>query len=215
MRRSEAQVSSEMENLTMPSTFSRDVALVVLGAGLSNRYGIVDKLGDKLGSKPVSHHLLDSVDGLEFGQKILVSRSQSWTKEYGRNGFDLIENTSPELGMSHSLGLAISAASKTNFILVCLADMPLVPRPHLEAILETASKDGAPVVTAGLEYKGPPALFSIHHLRRLKLRGDVGAKGLLRDSTTVFLNDALLQDIDREDDLLRAKSYLERTNYLS
>jgi len=81
-----------------------DVACLVLASGLSERFGVADKLSETLCGKPVLDHVLDTVMSMGFGENFIVSQGRAHT------GFTAIMNKAPENGQGHALRLGLSAA---------------------------------------------------------------------------------------------------------
>src|SRR5690606_372676 len=101
------------------------LAVALLAAGGSTRFGVADKLAANLGGRPLigwaaaagralpaDHHLLIASAGAPFDAAAL--------------GYRLIVNPRPEQGMAHSLHLAAQAAREAGAqaLLILLADMP-------------------------------------------------------------------------------------------
>lgn len=122
------------------------------------------------------------------------------TEYYSAIGFEVITNTKPQLGQSHSLQLAVRAAERTEVkaLLILLADMPFVSAKHIAAIaaqnILTASTEGTRAM--------PPALFPRScWLDLLQTTGDAGARTLLANAHLVSAPPHELCDIDVPADL--------------
>lgn len=172
--------------------------LIVLGAGLSSRFGS-DKLSAELNGRALATHLLDAVAPLQFAQMLLIARGQGWTDQFRAAGFDLLANPAPQLGQSSSLRIALSAAN-AEYVLVMLADMPFVSTGHIEAISDAFAKSDGVVASHGRGRSGPPAMFRRSMLERTELRGDKGARDLLNQAVLVFTDARELLDVDTTDD---------------
>lgn len=180
------------------SAFSQ-TSLIVLGAGLSSRFGS-DKLAADLGGRPLATHLLSAIEPIAFAQKILVARGQDWTRGFADAGFEVLANSFPQLGLSSSLRIALSRASGQN-VLVMLADMPFVSNRHLRSIEAAfSSHPGHAVASIFLACRSPPALFNREVLAHEILDGDQGARTLLDFAIAVPAQPGELRDIDRPSD---------------
>ncbi|KMQ92624.1 xanthine and co dehydrogenases maturation family [Lasius niger] len=174
-------------------------------AGYGTRFSAeADKLGALLDNKPVAHHLLDSVKGFAWAQKILVCRKTSlWATSYQAAGFELIFNEKAQDGMSSSLKKAVlSAHPEITHLFICLADMPFISQNHLKKMLE-ALEAGKAIASQSENYKGPPAIFALKDLQKLPETGKRGARSLLQEALFISCPPQEIKDIDRKEDLKR------------
>lgn len=177
-----------------------DVAVAVLAAGRSERYG-ADKLMVPFGGIPLGLHIGKTLSTLGFGWRLVICGKESPLRHsYSELGFTVVENAAPENGQSHSLHLAVRAAQATavRALLIVLADMPFVTSEHLEKMGAshhlTASSDGRVPM--------PPALFPrALWPDLLSMRGDSGARHLLTNAQLVNASANELRDIDVPQDL--------------
>ena len=177
------------------------IAVLVLGAGAGSRYADGDKLSAIIGGKPVAHHILQVVDGFPWAQRIVTCREYApWTQAYADAGFTLALTEDVETGMLGSLHRGLRAISQ-EWVLICLADMPLVPRLHIEQLLQSAQSCAAPVIASSSgAYRGPPALCRTDYLRTLPLAGEGGARSLLPQADFVEQAVPAFADIDTVND---------------
>ncbi|MGP4669626.1 nucleotidyltransferase family protein [Agrobacterium pusense] len=184
------------------------IALIVLGAGFSSRFGELDKLGADVGGLPLSHHVLNAVQTFTWKSKILVCQgSPAWMRAYADAGFMLAVNERPERGMLSSLWAGLDLLKDETHVLVCLADMPFVPVEHFARLLSTMKKAGKPAVACKAEdYCGPPAIFSVEALKQLPHLGEGGARALLTNALFVECSRDELFDVDTEEDQKTAVS---------
>lgn len=181
-------------------TAHSDIAVAVLAAGRSERYG-ADKLMVPLGGIPLGLRIGNTLSTLDFGWRFAICGTGSSLRDpYSKLGFTVIENATPEDGQSHSLHLAVRAAQETaaKALLVVLGDMPFVTAEHLEEIgashVLTASTTGSTPM--------PPALFPrALWPDLLGTNGDSGARQLLRQAHLVTASANELRDIDVPQDL--------------
>ncbi|MCW2362405.1 MULTISPECIES: NTP transferase domain-containing protein [Sphingobium] len=191
------------------------LAVALLAAGRSTRFGAADKLAADLGGRALigwaaeagrtveaAHHLLVAPAGVDWGSHA--------------PGYRLVVNSRPEAGMAHSLGLAAAAAQEAgaSALMVLLADMPFVTAEHLDAVLGQFATDGASAVFScspeGVAQ--PPALFPARAFADLQaLEGDRGAQGLATGSALVNADARLLLDVDTPEDLAWARAMVTNT----
>lgn len=101
-----------------------DLLIAILAAGAGSRFN-GEKLAAPLCGKPLGHWALDAA--LEVHCPVIwIGSSSSLDLASGR--CDAVLNKSPDLGISHTIALAINAAvaRDAQHLLVMLADMPLV-----------------------------------------------------------------------------------------
>lgn len=179
------------------------VAVLLLAAGASRRFGNEDKLLTGLAGKPLALHAAGSIDALSPGRRIAICASEALAEPLRELGFEIVWNAEPDKGQSHSIALGVEAAGDAEAILICLADMPFVSPAHLQRLLDEFDQDSAAVVasTAGGAAM-PPALFGKRHFSALRLlEGDRGARALLAGARLVLADACELADIDRPRDL--------------
>lgn len=186
---------------------TRKVAVIVLAAGKSRRFGVRDKLLSNYRGKPLSAHVAASLLGLPYSFGVVVTSNPLVAGLFKQARFRplFLKNST---GQSDSLkaGLRYVRKHGASHALVLLGDMPNVPRQHLKKMVATAGIH--PLISKSGNTVLPPALIPLHLLPKLlHLRGDVGAGRILKcHPSTRFLpldmNGAL--DIDENNDRARA-----------
>lgn len=191
-------------------------AVLMLAAGASRRFKGGDKLLAELDGRTVLDHAAANLPQDPALRKLAVipagDRERRAVLE--RRGWQIVENEQAHLGQSSSLraGIeAISADAAVDQVIVLLADMPFVQPAHIEAMRGSADNPNTTCVMS--ECDGillPPALFKRCHFEALTdLDGDRGAKSVFEaiahGSLTVPLLPVQAADIDRAEDLLRAR----------
>lgn len=184
-----------------------DIAVILLAAGGSRRFGPADKLLAPLAGEPLALHAAKRMAELAPLRLIAVCCDGDGTLagQLAVLGFDIVVNADEALGLSRSLmcGIAEAARTPAAAALVMLADMPFVTLEHLREILARFDAVDAPVVastdgTAAM----PPALFARALFGSLQAgKGDRGAKALLADAVLVSAAACELADIDRPEEL--------------
>jgi molybdenum cofactor cytidylyltransferase len=182
------------------------IAVVLLAAGRGERFGGA-KLAVDLSGQPVACHAAAMLAGLSFAHRIVVAGPH--TPDLAAFGFQAVPLDPPGAPQSRSLAIGIAAAQAlgADAVLVALADMPLVLRAHVEALV--AAFDGDRIGSRADGVMMPPAIFGAVHFDELSgLSGDRGAGRLLSGAPCVELPPAAALDIDRPDDLDRARKLL-------
>ncbi|KAA9368257.1 NTP transferase domain-containing protein [Ochrobactrum quorumnocens] len=186
------------------------IAVMVLGAGRSQRFKGGDKLDQFLLGKPVAHYVLAALRGFHWGRKIVVCRSKpAWMQAYVDDGFVRAEIDNADAGMAGSIHRGLSEITTQPWVMICLADMPLISRGHIEELLAAFSANrAATVATKAASGFCPPAIFPRALLGKLPKTGDDGAKALLGDAHGPVAADSMMRDIDTIADLQMAAQYL-------
>ncbi|HTG37191.1 nucleotidyltransferase family protein [Sphingomonas sp.] len=188
---------------------AEDVALILLAAGRSERFGDRDKLEQPYLAEPIGFHVVTALEAVPFHTRIAVV---SGTRlDYAARGYRVVVNDHPEQGQGGSLALGIAALRTTgaNAVLIALADMPRVTAAHIYRLLDTAVGEAAVVASSDGVCPMPPALFGAAHFDALSaLTGDAGARNLVRAGHHVVTSPAELVDIDTPEQLesLRQKA---------
>ena len=187
-----------------------DVAVILLAAGLSHRFG-PSKLSVPFRGKPLALHAAEMLDEIAFARRICV-----WSRNTGSVadaisalGYQMVEQNAPELGLGASIALGMGSviSPEPQAIMVVLADMPMVSRNHIATMLNAlrdrddlvASSDGRTVM--------PPALFGRRFFEMLaSLTGDRGPRHLLINARRIEAAPGELIDIDVREDIANVRA---------
>lgn len=125
--------------------------------------------------------------------------------EAGRLRCRVVLNAEAEEGMAASIRAGVRALGDTaTAAIVMTCDQPAVASAHLRLL--AAGADGDVVASAYGGRRGVPACFPAATFERLtELRGDAGARELLRDVRAIELKDGET-DIDTPEDLEAARA---------
>lgn len=193
----------------MANSAVKALAVAILAAGQSSRFGPDDKLSALIGGNPL--WVWSARAGLKIAAKqrfFVTSRADDTDVE--RLGYEVLINPDASEGMGSSLRLAAQAAidAGAEALLVLLADMPFVKHDHLDRLIAASAEDpDRPVFSQASDgAPQPPALFPTSYLPLLAaMSGDSGARRFARDATVVEAEAELLVDIDTQADLERAQ----------
>ncbi|HVW92845.1 MAG TPA: nucleotidyltransferase family protein [Devosia sp.] len=185
------------------------IAALLLAAGLSRRYGPEDKLAAPFAGRPLAAHAAETLAGLPLAEKYAVCASEEGLVPamLRASGFAILLNPAPEDGQGSSLAIGATYAASRNLdgLLVALADMPLVPRAHFEAMLARFGAAPGPIASTDGAYRGPPALFPRALFPALiGMTGDAGARRLLAAASFIEATPRELMDFDTPADFGRA-----------
>jgi molybdenum cofactor cytidylyltransferase len=178
------------------------VAVVLLAAGLSSRFGQRDKLAVPLDGLPLGLHAARMLASLPFARKIAVTREGG--PDFTAYGFTPIVNPDPAAGQASSIRLGLAQARKLEpqAVLIALADMPFVPVAQILALMARFGDEFRVVASTEGTRPSPPALFDASFFPALEsLTGDTGARALLREAELIGASPAELADIDTPGDL--------------
>lgn len=142
----------------------------------------------------------------------LVLRPDETGAELGLSAdIRLVQHPATAQGMGHSLAAGaecLLAESSADAVAIFLADMPLIRRNSLEALLAYASADKI-VMPSYQGKRGHPVLFGRDFWPQLAaLSGDAGARTVLQQNAEAvhiveLADPGVLQDIDTPEDLAR------------
>ncbi|WP_298301189.1 nucleotidyltransferase family protein [uncultured Erythrobacter sp.] len=185
---------------------SRRLGVALLAAGSSQRFGADDKLAADFQGKMLAEHAALAIPVKEFEHAWVITRGPTHPCEpsWREQGFAVMINPNAEQGMGTSVSCAARAAVEASLdaLLIALADMPLVPHSHFEALMQASTGPSAIAVSAQGDTRMPPAIFGSAHFEALsQSTGDQGAQMLLQQGTLVDCPPEWLKDIDTIKDL--------------
>lgn len=164
------------------------LTLILLAAGDSRRFD-GNKLLTPFHGKAMYQYIVEEVAKLPddlFDKKIVVTQYREIMEDLGKRGYLVVENVQSSLGISHSIHLALEAASlqKAEEAAYCFAvcDQPYLKADTIEGLIEgwKNSKRGIGCLCNMGEF-GNPAIFSeMYREELMTLEGDVGGKRVLR-----------------------------------
>jgi len=177
------------------------LAVAILAAGRSARFGVEDKLTAPFRGMPLALHTAHALVGLGFTHNWVIVRTQDHPCASGWRsaGFEMVVNTDADAGMGGSLRIAAERAEQAGAdgLMICLADMPLVATDHFEALVRAWNLHGGIVASQDGALISPPAIFAREHYPTVAgLTGDRGAKTLLKDALCVPSLPGALVDVD-------------------
>lgn len=187
---------------------SKRLAVAVLAAGASRRFGDSDKLLANFNGRPLGEHAVAAIPTELFSERWVIAPSQHHpcAEFWAAAGFEVIPNSRSSRGMGTSVALAAYHAmhGECDGLLIALADMPCVPTGHFTALVE-AMNGPSDIIASSIGRHGlPPAIFGKEHLERLsRARGDEGARAWLGDGRVIACPHDWLIDIDTQDALER------------
>jgi molybdenum cofactor cytidylyltransferase len=167
------------------------VAGVVLAAGASTRFGSAKQLAELSGERLLECAVRVAREaGLEPVVVVLGCRAEEIQAECRLDGALLVLNPAWAEGMGSSVRAGVAALGEGRDGLVLMTcDQPGVGVEHLRRLLE-AGAAGEAVGSGYAERVGVPAYFPASRFGELlQLRGDLGARSLLKSASSVELPD--------------------------
>lgn len=176
------------------------VAVAVLAAGQSRRFGSADKLAAELRGSMLGLHVCRTLAPLPIAHRWVIAAGENHPCAAGWRaaGFAVAINADAASGMGSSVALAARLARQAGAcaLLIALADMPLVPAAFFADLLELAEPAALFAAHNG-NAPTPPALLGSDHFGQLmQASGDQGARTLLAAARCLPCDPALLVDID-------------------
>ena len=184
----------------------KDTGVIILAAGEGRRFGS-NKLLSKIDGKKMFEHCLNAVSGLNC-KKAVVTGYEEIAEYGGRNGFTVIYNKHPELGISESIRLGLEDMKDCRALMFTVCDQPGVTEDTFSRLLQAyavSDKDLA-CMAHGEDKLGNPCLFGRKYYPELaELTGDVGGKRVIMkhrsELTVVNASEAELEDVDYSTDV--------------
>ncbi|MFS2327468.1 nucleotidyltransferase family protein [Brucella sp. H1_1004] len=156
------------------------IAVIVLAAGQSRRFGSADKLLSFYNGKPLAAHVAASLRGLPYGFGVVVVRNPSVAKLFQQTRLQCLYLTKAS-SQSDTLkaGLAYVERHGASHILLLLGDMPNVSRKYLKDLISRVGYQ--PRISFNGSFISPPVFIPRALFGKLKaLHGDAGAGKILR-----------------------------------
>ncbi len=181
-------------------------AAIVLAAGASTRLGQPKQLVRLAGELLLERAVRVATEAaLEPVIVVLGAGAEEIRKQWTPGAAQVVLNPAWAEGMGSSLSagvLALPPGSDAVVVLTC--DQPAVTAGHLRRLVEHCHR--APVASRYGERRGVPACFPASSFSQLvRMEGDRGARGLLRDAEAIELPGGEL-DIDSPAALEAARS---------
>jgi molybdenum cofactor cytidylyltransferase len=181
----------------------RRIGAVILAAGASRRLGEPKQLV-KLGAENLLDRSVRVAREAGFSPVVVVlgAAAESIQATCELRDADVLRNDNWCEGMGASVRVGVAALRDLDGCVLMTCDMPCVTATHLRSL----SASGAVAGSAYAGRRGVPAYFPASAFKDLmKLRGDTGAKDLLRSARCVALVGGEL-DVDTIEDLERARA---------
>lgn len=176
------------------------IGVILLAAGNASRFG-GRKQFFELDGEMLYQKMMRKIRALYNIVPVLVTQFEEMKED--ANGFIVVTNDKPELGISHSIKLGIHKIieQKKNVcgILFCVCDQPYLSVKSLETLIELYRNSEKGI--ACLSYQGEggnPVIFSPYYQEILgQLQGDIGGKSIVKK----YIDDVLYVEIEDKKEL--------------
>lgn len=172
------------------------VGCVVMAAGNARRFG-ANKLNAKLDGQPLFLHTLRAISTNQLDAVAVVTQYPEILQAAEAFHYTALRNEHPELGVSHTIALGLSALTDCNGILFQVSDQPLLRQESVAALVSLWRKH--PDSIAALSHgglRGNPCLFPARLFPELlALTGDRGGSAVIRNHP----DDLLLIEVPAEE----------------
>ena len=193
-----------MEEFKMQN--SKDLAVVILAAGISSRLGNITK--QLLVYKNETLLKIAVKKALEISKDIFVVlgyEKEKCEKELENFDVNIIYNPNYKKGMGTTLSLGIEHAKEFSHTMVMLCDQPFIPISHFQALKKNIQNEDI-IASLYEKNKSPkvPAIFpKKYYDELLKLDADIGAKEILQKESciNIQLEKDFCMDIDTINDI--------------
>ena len=188
-----------------------NIAVILLAAGASTRYGALKQLLPWKGTTLIEH-AINTITNLKFINKIVVlgANHKRIKSNIDSKNVQIIVNEKWKLGMGKSIAFGINHILekdiKCDGVLILLVDQPLINSEYLNCIINKFKLGRDQIIASSYsnKKKGVPALFDQVYFSELsRLEGDKGAKTLLDVYSQNVLSVSaqhLISDIDTKND---------------
>ncbi|KSV59432.1 nucleotidyltransferase family protein [Acetivibrio ethanolgignens] len=167
----------------------RTLAVILLAAGESRRYGGI-KLLDNIQGKKMYQYAMEILKEAKAEEKVVVTGYQEVRETADKLGMQVVWNDQPAFGISLSLKLGLKKVlehrPEIDGVLFLVCDQPYLSVDTVNGMLQCFRQGEMNIlcsVPAGgtLEEAGNPCIISKHYFEELfLLEGDVGGKRVIR-----------------------------------
>lgn len=181
----------------------KDIACVVLAAGMSKRMGNRNKLLLNVNGKPLYQHICHALSGNHL--KLMVTAFPEIDEYAALHDFTVIWNNEQSLGQSHSIKLALhelkNYGKNIKGVLFATADQPFITTEVIRMLYSKFQLHDCDkiIVPACKDRTGSPCIFPMRYADELlQLTGDKGGRAVYKN----HINDVIFAELMSERPLL-------------
>ena len=194
---------------------------VVLAAGLSKRYGLKNKILEKINGKTIIETILDRLIQIDSNKNNIVviggNNYNSLKKTLNKYDVKLFYNKNYKNGLGSSVSFIFKKKINKNGIMFIPGDMPLISIKDFKKLINTFVQKKNKIISPCYKKKiGNPLIIPKIYFNLLKnLKKDEGARKFLpsKDFIHVPCGYGTIFDIDTKYELLKAKLLNKKLNY--
>ncbi len=194
---------------------------VVLAAGLSKRYGLKNKILEKISGKTVIETILDRLIQINSNKNDIVviggNNYNSLKKTLNKYGVKVFYNKNYKNGLGSSVSFILKKNIYKNGIMFIPGDMPLISTKDFKKLINTFVQKKDKIISPCYKKKiGNPLIIPKIYFNLLKnLKKDEGARNFLpsKDFIHVPCSYGTIFDIDTKYELLKAKLLNKKINH--
>ena len=194
---------------------------VVLAAGLSKRYGLKNKILEKINGKTVIETILDRLIQIDSNKNNIVviggNNYNSLKKTLNKYDIKVFYNKNYKNGLGSSVSFIFKKKISKNGIMFIPGDMPLISIKDFKKLINTFFQKQNKIISPCYKEKiGNPLIIPKIYFNLLKnLKKDEGARKVLpsKDFIHVPCGYGTIFDIDTKYELLKAKLLNKKLNY--
>lgn len=183
------------------------LAVVVLAAGQSSRFGSAKQIA-LIEDRPLITHSIQAIQDIDCaGRYVVLGANYDAVYEVVRTlPIAVLKNDYWSEGMASSIRLAVEELKSFDALLFLAADQVVVKAEQLNQLVNCWQRHADHIIAASYAATlGIPAIFPSSYFDALaSLRGDIGAKKIIRQNTQEVIGVEMpeaLCDIDRVSDL--------------
>jgi len=200
---------------------SNKIIKVVLAAGLSKRYGLKNKILEKINGKTLIETILDRLIQIDSNKNNIVviggNNYNSLKKTLNKYDVKLFYNKNYKNGLGSSVSFIFKKKISKNGIMFIPGDMPLISIKDFKKLINTFFQKQNKIISPCYKEKiGNPLIIPKIYFNLLKnLKKDEGARKFLpsKDFIHVPCGYGTIFDIDTKYELLKAKLLNKKLNY--
>ena len=174
---------------------------VVMAAGIARRFG-TNKLSAQWEGKSLIRRAMEAIPTELYCRRVVVTQYPEVANLAKELSFTPIENTRPDLGISHTVALGLAALTDCDAVLFQVSDQPLLRRETVAEL--TRFYLARPECIAALSHggvRGNPCIFPARFFPELlELSGDRGGSAVIKrhpEALALWESDAgQLADVD-------------------
>ena len=169
---------------------------LIMAAGNASRFR-ANKLAAEFDGKALFRRAMEAVPAALFERVVVVTQYSEIMTAAAEFGFDVIRNSHPDYGISHSIELGLTALRDCDGVLFQVSDQPLLRRESVAELVDRWRTRPEKIVALGHGgVRGNPCLFPARFFPELlELREDHGGNTVIRRHEA----DLLLLDVPAEE----------------